>query len=134
MTEKVRHSNRRRRWILLGMPLIILTIALTSVFVSPSRNANPRGATTPPASRTYACYLENPESPDTPACQAAVAQGGTQPLYDWFGVLRSDGNGRTRGFIPDGHLCGGGTTKYEAYDAARTDWPSTNLQSGGPYT
>jgi predicted carbohydrate-binding protein with CBM5 and CBM33 domain len=134
MTEKGHHSNRRRRWILLGMPLMILALALASVLVRPSQNASAHGATTSPASRTYACYLEGPESPDTPACQAAVTLGGTQPLYDWFAVLRSDGAGRTSGFIPDGQLCSAGTTKYAAYDVPRTDWPATQLQSGAQYT
>jgi len=134
MTEKYPLFKQLRRWMLLVTALVAILVTLVSAFFVDTKSASAHGSLTFPASRTYACYLENPESPDTPACQAAVAQGGTQPLYDWFGVLRSDGNGRTRGFIPDGHLCGGGTTKYEAYDAARTDWPSTNLQSGGTYT
>jgi predicted carbohydrate-binding protein with CBM5 and CBM33 domain len=63
-----------------------------------------------------------------------VSTGGTQPLYDWFGVLRSDGAGRTSGFIPDGSLCGGGTTKFAAYDAPGTAWPVTHLTGGAPWT
>ena len=38
--------------------------------------------------------------PSNPACAAAVAATGTTPFYNWFAVLRSDGAGRTRGFIP----------------------------------
>lgn len=93
------------------------------------------GALTAPASRTYACYFDGTGGnggqiiPKNPACADAVAAGGTQPLYDWFGVLRSDGAGRTQGFIPDGQLCSGGFTKYAAYDAARADWPATNVQA-----
>ena len=59
-----------------------------------------------------------------------MAEGGTQPLYDWYGVLRSDGAGRMAGFIPDGMLCSGGNAKYAAYDAARDDWPATTVQPG----
>jgi chitin-binding protein len=92
------------------------------------------GALQFPASRTYACYLEGPQNPTTPACQAAVAAGGTQPLYDWFAVRRSDGAGRTSGFIPDGELCSGGNPQFAAYDAARADWPATYLKSGAPIT
>ena len=71
--------------------------------------------------------------PENPACQAAVAAGGTQPLYDWYGVLRSDGGGRTHGYIPDGQLCSGGNPKYAAYDAPRADWPATSVRADGTY-
>ncbi len=114
--------------------MVMMTVLGVTFVVSPSGKAQAHGATIAPASRTYACYLEGPEDPDTPACQAAVAAGGTQPLYDWYGVLRSDGAGRTRGFIPDGQLCSGGNTKYAAYDAPRADWPATVLQAGAQYT
>jgi chitin-binding protein len=88
-----------------------------------------------PGSRTYLCYVDGLRStgeivPNNPACADAVAQGGTQPLYDWFGVLRSDAGGRTTGFIPDGQICSGGNDKYAAYNAARTDWPVTHLTAG----
>src|SRR5947209_9012905 len=79
------------------------------------------GATQFPASRTYACFLQGPQNPTTPACQAAVASGGTQPLYEWFAVRRSDGAGRTSGFIPDGELCSAGNPEFAAYDAPRAD-------------
>jgi len=97
------------------------------------------GATTSPGSRTYLCYQDGLQSggdlkPQNAECAKAVATGGTQPLYDWFGVLRSDGAGRTSGFIPDGGLCGGGTTKYAPYDVPGNDWPATRLTSGAPFT
>jgi len=116
------------------MSLVVTAIALVSVAMGPSRTTQAHGALVNPGSRTYACFLEGPQNPITPACQAAVNAGGTQPLYDWFGVLRSDGAGRTTGFIPDGQLCSGGNIKYAAYDAARADWPATTLQSGVPFT
>ena len=96
------------------------------------------GALTAPASRTYACYTDGLTGgqiiPKNPACAAAVAAGGTQPLYDWYGVLRSDGGGRTSGYIPDGQLCSGGFSKYAAYDAARADWPATTVTAGARMT
>lgn len=118
------------------MLALVMVVAIAGVFIatSPARQVQAHGATTSPASRTYACYLEGPENPLTPACQAAVAAGGTQPLYDWFGVLRSDGAGRTVGFIPDGSICSGGNPKYAAYDAPRADWPATNLTAGSQFT
>ncbi|WP_232075698.1 lytic polysaccharide monooxygenase [Phytohabitans suffuscus] len=95
------------------------------------------GAFVSPATRTYACYVDGRANgggdlnPTNPACVAAVAQGGKQPLWDFFAVLQSNAGGNHRAIIPDGQLCGGGTTKYAAYNAARTDWPTTQLQSGG---
>jgi predicted carbohydrate-binding protein with CBM5 and CBM33 domain len=92
------------------------------------------GALESPASRTYACYAEDPQNPTNPACEAAIAAGGTQPLYDWFGVLNSNAGGQTVGYIPDGKLCSGNNPKYAAYDTPRTDWPTTNLAPGSSFT
>ena len=44
--------------------------------------AGAHGSMQTPVSRTYACFQEGPESPDSDACRAAVAAGGTQALYD----------------------------------------------------
>jgi hypothetical protein len=47
-------------------------------------------------------------------------------------MLRSDGAGRTSGFIPDSQVCSGGATVYDfsGFDLTRTDWPLTHLTSG----
>ncbi|WP_424531663.1 lytic polysaccharide monooxygenase auxiliary activity family 9 protein [Sphaerisporangium viridialbum] len=116
--------------------LAVVAAGLTAL--SLQRSADAHGTMQAPASRTYACYTDgltssNEIKPKNPACAEAVAIGGTQPLYDWYGVLRSDGGGRTRGFIPDGQLCSGGFAKYAAYDAARADWPATVMQAGAMY-
>ncbi|HTJ32237.1 MAG TPA: lytic polysaccharide monooxygenase [Dactylosporangium sp.] len=107
---------------------------VAAVLVAPGP-ARAHGVALVPGSRTYLCYVDGLQAngqiiPSNPACADAVAQGGQQPLYDWFGVLRSDAGGRTTGYIPDGQICGGGTTKYAAYNAARTDWPTTHLTAG----
>ncbi|GAA3157053.1 lytic polysaccharide monooxygenase [Planomonospora alba] len=88
-----------------------------------------------PGSRTYFCWQDglSPQGnivPINPACSAAVAQSGANSLYNWFSVLRSDGAGRTRGFIPDGQLCSGGNPGFRGYDLARSDWPVTHLTAG----
>jgi chitin-binding protein len=91
-----------------------------------------------PGSRTFLCWQDGLREngqiiPYNPACANAVAQTGTTPLYNWFAVLRSDGAGRTAGFIPDGQICSGGTGgpyDFTAYNAARSDWPLTHLTSG----
>jgi len=101
--------------------------------------AQAHGAMMVPGSRTYFCWKDGLSGsnggivPKNPACAAAVAQGGTTPLYNWFAVLRSDGGGRMAGFIPDGQLCSGGTGgpyNFTAYNAARNDWPQTHLTAG----
>ncbi|MFC6083348.1 lytic polysaccharide monooxygenase auxiliary activity family 9 protein [Sphaerisporangium aureirubrum] len=101
------------------------------------RSAGASGAMQTPASRTYACYVDGRASggakPGNPACAAAVQTGGTAPVDEWSGVLRPDGAGRTRGFIPDGKLCSGGVGKYAAYDAPRADWPATVVQPGATF-
>jgi len=128
-------KTRRRVALLTAAALMASGVATVAVPGSP---AYAHGAMQAPASRTYACYVNGLTStgeikPTNPACATAVAAGGTQPLYDWYGVLRSDGGGRTVGFVPDGSLCSGGNTKYAAYDAPGTDWPTTTVTAGSVY-
>ncbi|KKJ99529.1 lytic polysaccharide monooxygenase [Micromonospora sp. HK10] len=114
----------------------VATLAL-GVFALAS-NPDPaaaHGAAMKPGSRTYLCWKDglSPQGdirPNNPACAAAVAESGTNSLYNWFSVLRSDAGGRTVGFIPDGKLCSGGNPNFTGYDAARTDWPLTHLTAG----
>ncbi len=123
-----------------GVVRLVLVALLTAGSVcAVSAQAYAHGAAVSPGSRTYLCYTDGHWTggdldPRNAACKAAVALGGKQPLWDWFGVLRSDGAGRTRGFIPDGKLCSAGSPKYAAYDLARADWPVTHLASGAAWT
>ncbi|ONI80497.1 cellulose-binding protein [Saccharothrix sp. ALI-22-I] len=109
-------------------------VGVTSVFVQ-SGVAVAHGSMTYPASRTYACYEDGRAAgggdlyPTNPACVAAVEIGGKQPLWDWYGNLISQAGGRHREIIADGDLCGP-TTKYDAYNLARGDWPTTTLRAG----
>jgi len=114
---------------------VVAAAALVAGGLVAPGSADAHGVAMFPGSRTYLCYVDGLQStgqivPTNPACADAVAQGGQQPLYDWFGVLRSDAGGRTTGYIADGEICGAGTTKYAAYNAARTDWPLTHLTAG----
>lgn len=95
-----------------------------------SSQVNAHGAMQTPISRTYACFLEGPETPDTAACRAAIDIGGTQPLYDWNEVNIGNAAGQHRSLIPDGKLCSAGRAKYAGFDLARADWPATPLTSG----
>lgn len=97
--------------------------------------AQAHGAAMVPGARTFLCWRDGLSStgqiiPNNPACTAAVNQSGANPLYNWFGVLRSDAAGRTTGFVPDGQLCSGGNTTYSGYNLARNDWPLTHLTAG----
>ncbi|MFJ1810630.1 MULTISPECIES: lytic polysaccharide monooxygenase [unclassified Streptomyces] len=83
-----------------------------------------------PVSRVAQCYAEGPESPESDACRAAVAAGGTQALYDWNGVRIGDANGRHQELIPDGRLCSAGNAEFKGLDLARADWPATSVRSG----
>lgn len=95
-----------------------------------SGSAFAHGSMTDPVSRVAACYAEGPESPDSAACKAAVAVGGTQALYDWNGVNIGDAGGRSREIIPDGRLCSAGNDKYRGLDLARADWPASRMSAG----
>jgi chitin-binding protein len=115
-------------------------VAALATVVVPSGVALAHGSMTYPASRTYTCYQDGQAgsgggdlNPTNPACVAAVAIGGKQPLWDWFGNLISQAGGRHREIIPDGKLCGP-TTKYDAYNLGRSDWPTTSLRAGSTIT
>ncbi|MEM7338349.1 MAG: lytic polysaccharide monooxygenase [Actinomycetota bacterium] len=125
-----------RRTALGGTVAAGLVALLLAIAAGP---ADAHGAATQPGSRTYLCRVDGTHStgdiqPNNPACAEAIAIGGKQPLWDWFGVLRGDGAGRTRGYIPDGQLCSGGEPKYAGYDLARADWPYTSLTAGAEMT
>ncbi|MEO5969152.1 MAG: lytic polysaccharide monooxygenase [Bdellovibrionia bacterium] len=79
-----------------------------------------------PISRVYNCYKENPESPKSAACKAAVTLSGPQMLYDWSGINQLP-NGNHKAFVPDGQLCGGGKPLYAGLNLGRTDWVSTTI-------
>jgi len=105
-------------------------LALTALAAAP---ASAHGTMGDPVSRVALCYAENPESPKSGACRAAVAAGGTQALYDWNGVRIGDAAGRHRALIPDGKLCSANNEEFKGLDLARADWPATAVKSG-PYT
>jgi predicted carbohydrate-binding protein with CBM5 and CBM33 domain len=111
----------------------VLAAGILSV-IAPS-GASAHGALMIPGSRTYLCYKDGltPQGNivnKNPGCIAAANIGGTSPLYNWFSVLRSDGAGRTRGFIADGQLCSGGNSTFRGYDLPRADFPTTRVSAG----
>ncbi|MCP2330405.1 MULTISPECIES: lytic polysaccharide monooxygenase [Actinoalloteichus] len=122
--------TRRRNVASLGVVGVALALLASTLTAGV---AHAHGGMTAPATRTYVCFDEGPQTPSSDACRDAVAEGGTQPLWDWFAILIPDAAGRHREIIPDGELCAAGTDKYAAYNAARPDWPATTLRSGADY-
>jgi chitin-binding protein len=114
--------------------IVALGAVPTAVAGLTAGTAYAHGTMESPISRAYACYQENPESPKSAACKAAVAAGGTQALYDWNGIRQGDAGGRSREIIPDGKLCSGGNDEFKGLDLARADWPATKLTSGASST
>src|SRR5215212_122015 len=110
----------RRR--LVGVAAVgIAPLALTALTAAP---ASAHGSMGDPVSRVAQCYAEGPESPKSAACEAAVAAGGTQALYDWNGIRIGDANGRHQSLIPDGRLCSAGNDEFKGLDLDRADWPA----------
>ena len=88
-----------------------------------------------PVGRAYQCYLENPESPQSAACAAAIQLAGTLQFYDWMSYNRAESNDQHRTLIPDGQLCSAGKTGYTGMDLARADWRTQTIaaNAGGTY-
>jgi chitin-binding protein len=116
--------------------MTVVALVATLLVAAP---VSAHGAMMIAGSRTFLCYEDGLTStgqivPRNPACQAAVAQSGTTPLYNWFAVGNRAGatSGGTVGFIPDGKLCSGNSNYYDfsGFDLARADWPKTHLTAG----
>ncbi|WP_106396627.1 lytic polysaccharide monooxygenase auxiliary activity family 9 protein [Actinocorallia populi] len=116
-----------------GRTSLVLAAAVAPV-AGLAAPASAHGSMELPLSRVLACYQENPESPKSAACKAAVAAGGTQAFYDWNGVRIGDVAGRHRQVIPDGRLCSAGNPAFRGLDLPRADWPATDLKAGTDYT
>jgi predicted carbohydrate-binding protein with CBM5 and CBM33 domain len=128
--------RKRNGTVLAGVSIAVAALAATLLTGAP---ASAHGAMMIPGSRTFLCYEDGITTtgqlvPRNPACQAAVAQSGVTPLYNWFAVGNRSGatSGGTVGFIPDGKLCSGNSDYYDfsGFDLARSDWPKTHLTSG----
>jgi predicted carbohydrate-binding protein with CBM5 and CBM33 domain len=126
---------RIRRLLTFGCAATLIPLSVSLLSAPP---ALAHGTMMKPGSRTFFCFRDGLTAtgeivPKNPACGAAVATSGVNSLYNWFGVLRSDGAGRTRGFIPDGQLCSGGNPTYDGFNVVRDDWPVTHLTAGANF-
>ncbi len=127
--------STRTRALFLVLAALLATVPALALVVTAGSPAEAHGTPMKPASRTFLCWQDaltdtGEIKPVNPACKAAQQVSGSTPFYNWFSVLRSDGAGRTRGFVPDGELCSGGNTNFTGFNAARDDWPVTHLTSG----
>ncbi|MFI6349011.1 lytic polysaccharide monooxygenase [Streptomyces sp. NPDC050560] len=129
---------RRRRRLSLLTTLATLLSALGLLLVGQG-SAQAHGVAMMPGSRTYLCYKDGlaggngAMNPKNAACKAAVAQSGTNSLYNWFAVLDSNAGGKGEGYVPDGTLCSAGDKSpydFSGFNLARDDWPRTHLTSG----
>ncbi len=125
----------RTRPLLLVLFSFLAVIPALGLIVSTGGKAEAHGTPMKPGSRTFLCWQDGLTDtgeikPINPACRNAQQVSGTTPFYNWFSVLRSDGAGRTRGFVPDGQLCSGGNTNFTGFNAPRNDWPLTHLTAG----
>ncbi|MET8831167.1 lytic polysaccharide monooxygenase [Streptomyces sp. NPDC004610] len=105
----------------------IAPLALTALSTAP---AAAHGSMGNPVSRVSQCLAEGAENPQSAACKAAVAAGGTQALYDWNGIRIGNADGRHQQLIPDGKLCSANDPTFKGMDLARADWPATSVQAG----
>lgn len=113
---------------------VLYAVSVIISFYLPVKVAIAHGSMQVPLSRILACYLENPETPDTLACRDAINEGGAQAVYDWNEVNIRDAGGNHQDIIPDGMLCSAGREKYSAFDVPRADWAITFLPDSGTYT
>jgi predicted carbohydrate-binding protein with CBM5 and CBM33 domain len=118
---------------------VCLTVAAVVAAVLVTAPASAHGAMMIAGSRTFLCWEDGITStgqivPQNPACQAAIAQSGPTPLFNWFAVGNRAGttSGQTAGFIPDGKICSGNSNYFDfsGFDLVRNDWPKTHLTSG----
>ena len=126
--------RKKTRWALWGAVAVAVTASVVS-----ATPASAHGAMLMPGSRTFLCYEDGLTStgqiiPQNPACQAAVANSGVTPLYNWFAVGNRSGttSGETSQLIPDGKLCSGDSNYFDfsGFDQASTQWPVTHLTAG----
>jgi predicted carbohydrate-binding protein with CBM5 and CBM33 domain len=99
-----------------------------AIGVWPAFPAQAHGAPISPLNRASACAVASPLE-STPACVAALAAN-ARP-FGGFDNLRVPGvAGNDKQFIPDGQLCSASLPEFRGLDLARTDWPTTKLESG----
>ena len=89
---------RKRRRAFRTTVAALCALVTSVLFATP---ASAHGAMEVAGSRTFLCYEDALTStgqlvPQNPACQAAVAQSGTTPLYNWFAV--GNRSGTTSGY------------------------------------
>jgi predicted carbohydrate-binding protein with CBM5 and CBM33 domain len=109
----------------------VSAVAFGAVVAAP---AYAHGAPDGPVSRALACGPEADRYGQSPACRAALAQGGGAAFAAWDNLRLPNVNGRDRQVVPDGKLCSAGLPLYRVLDLPRADWPATPVAAGAPFT
>ncbi|MBW1298987.1 lytic polysaccharide monooxygenase [Aquimarina litoralis] len=126
-----------KRYFGIGIPInerLLSVFTFLILLLAPCQPIFTHGTVTSPPSRVWICFQEDPQSPDSPACEAAIIGWGTQALYDWNEVARMDAGGMHTTIIQDGNLASAGRPdKYGGLDQVRDDWIATSV-TPGPYT
>ncbi|TPN88810.1 lytic polysaccharide monooxygenase [Aquimarina algicola] len=113
---------------------LIQALVCLIFLLAPCQSILTHGTVTNPPSRVWICFQEDPQSPDSPACEAAIIGWGTQAFYDWNEVARMDAGGMHTTIIQDGNLASAGRPdKFGGLDQVRDDWVTTQV-TPGPYT
>ncbi|UZO80160.1 lytic polysaccharide monooxygenase [Aquimarina sp. ERC-38] len=134
MKLKLRSQRFRKNHLWKTVVLHSKTLCCTALTLASFQPVFTHGTVTSPPSRVWVCFQENPESPDSPACDAAVKGWGTQAFYDWTEVARMDAGGEHRKIINDGNLASAGRPdKFGGLDQVRDDWVATPV-TPGPFT
>jgi chitinase len=105
-----------------GARRAFVAAALALLGSLPFESTHAHGSMSQPLSRVYRCYLQGPEDPPHPSCQAVVAASGTQALYDWMGINQAHAAGQHPQVVPNGKLCSGNHPTFSGLDLARSDW------------
>lgn len=133
-TQRVCHANARlTRFparMITKQPSPMLILLALGLLASSQTSVFAHGSMAVPVSRSYAGFLEDPQTPDTGAVRAAITLGGTQPFYDWHEVNRNVPGYNWQSVVPDGQLPGAGRDKYRGLNLPRTDWPATRVNPG----
>ncbi|WP_281986439.1 lytic polysaccharide monooxygenase [Aquimarina aggregata] len=133
--KKTELTNKTQLGIIVPFKRWLTHILVCVTFLlAPIQSIFTHGTVTNPPSRVWICFQEDPQSPDSPACEASIIGWGTQAFYDWNEVARMDAGGRHREIIADGNLASAGRPdKYGGLDQVRNDWVTTQV-TPGPYT
>lgn len=110
--------------------MFVGVIAMLATMLAGTASAH--GSTSEPPSRLYNCFHNtdrfDPDLASTNPMCAQAWEAEPQALYDWPGLLTTEGDTPFEDFVPDGEICSAGLDKYAAFDEPG-DWDATELDN-----